>query len=149
MTNILEIQRKHREYKILTKDTFPSLEYYEKYKASKTQNGNSYYYKFRFNQLGLERYAKGMLDEEVNQYKNQGWKPIGCFMSTPIDTIKYVTSCTNQGVNFDTFTLFCFTQVLLLEEEYEVYEARILREKEERQKESKMRVKVAKLEEKL
>ena len=143
MSEIPEFRRKHREYKILTKETFPSLEYYEKYKASKTQNGNSYYYKFRFSQLELERHAKNMLDEEVNQYKNQGWRPIGFFMSTPIDTIKYVTSCTSQGVNFDTFTLFCFTQVLLLEEEYEVYEARIVREEEEKQKESKIRAKIA------
>ncbi len=149
MRDILEIQTKHYEYKILTKETFPSLEYYEKYKASKTQNGKSYYYKFRFSQLELERHAKNMLDEEVNQYINQGWKPIGCFMSAAIDKIKYVTSFTNQGCNFETFTLFCFTQVLLLEEEYDVYEARIKREEDERMKKALLRARVAAFEETL
>ena len=128
MRELPELQTKHYEYKILTKETFPSLEYYKKYKENKVQNGNSYYYKFRFSQLELERKAKEMLEEEMNQYIKNGWKPIGCFMSLPIDKIKYVTSFTNQGFNFDTFTLFCFTQVLLLEEEYDVYEARLKRE---------------------
>ncbi len=149
MRDIPELQRKHYEYKILTKETFPSLEYYEKYKANKVQNGNSYYYKFRFSQLELERQAKELLEEEVNQYVKDGWKPIGCFMSLPIDKIKYVTSCTNQGFNFDTFTLFCFTQVLLLEEDYDVYEARLRKEEEERLKKTMVRAWIAKLEEKL
>jgi len=149
MRDIPELQRKHYEYKILRKETFPSLEYYEKYKANKVQNGNWYYYKFRFSQLELERKAKEMLEEEMNQYIKDGWKPIGCFMSLPIDKIKYVTSFTNQGFNFDTFTLFCFTQVLLLEEDYDVYEARLKREEEERQKKAILRARVAEFEEKL
>jgi hypothetical protein len=149
MRDFPELQRKHYEYKILTKETFPSLEYYEKYKASKIQNGNSYYYKFRFSQLELERKAKEMLEEEMNQYIKDGWKPIGCFMSLPIDKIKYTTSFTNQGFNFDTFTLFCFTQVLLLEEDYDVYEARLKREEEERRKKAILRARVAEFEEKL
>jgi hypothetical protein len=149
MTDIPEFQRKHYEYKILTKETFPSLEYYEKYKASKTQNGNSYYYKFRFSQLELERHAKNLLDEQVNEYKKEGWKPIGCFMSLPIDTIKYVTSFTNQGCNVDTFTLYCFTQVLILEEDFDVYEARMKREEDERIKKAILRARVAEFEEKL
>ncbi len=149
MRDILEIQTKHYDYKILTKETLPSLEYYEKYKASKTQNGIWYYYKFRFSQLELERYAKNMLEEEVNQYKKDGWKTIGCFMSAPIDKIKYVTSFTNQGFNFDTFTLFCFTQVLLLEEDYDVYEARLKREEDERRKKAMIKAHIANLEETL
>ncbi len=149
MRDIPELQRKHYEYKILTKETFPSLEYYEKYKANKVQNGNSYYYKFRFSQLELERKAKEMLEEETNQYIKDGWKPIGCFMSLPIDKIKYVISYTHQGFNFDTFTLFCFTQVLLLEEDYDVYEARLRKEEEERLKKTMVRAWIAKLEEKL
>jgi hypothetical protein len=149
MRDLPELQTKHYEYKILTKETFPSLEYYQKYKANKVQNGNSYYYKFRFSQLELERQAKELLEEEMNQYVKNGWKPIGCFMSLPIDKIKYVTSYTHQGFNFDTFTLFCFTQVLLLEEDYDVYEARLKREEEERQKKAMLRAWVAKLEEKL
>lgn len=62
----------------------------------------------------ITKYSSRGLQEEVNSHLNKGWKLCGNFTS------------------IETGSLLRFSQTLLIEEDYSVYEARIKKEEEER-----------------
>ena len=117
-----ELQQKHYEYKILTKDTFPTEEEHKNYLHTN-----------KLNQYELENRAQDQLQKEVTQYLNQGWKLTGNFTSTFVENIPYHSGYDSWGKKkYDSIQRIRFSQSLVLEEDYPIYQARIKREEEKR-----------------